>query len=373
MAGSTANTFAPYIGYTFGTDTNVLGLANNDQYLPLTGQADGSDSTRTARGGINGSYRLSRQLLDVNAEFSQTKYEHFQALGYNGRNLGANWHWVLGNTLSGRIGASDVQTASQLSNFQQVTRNLRTDTQTHAEAAWMITPSWRLTLGETQYTLRYDLASQYFGNIDQNKKEGGLSYVTTSASTVGLLLQETDGKYPGRAGINIPREDFQQHEAKANIDWYVSGKSRLQLLFGWTSRTSADAVSRDFQGPTARATWDLASTGKTAITARAWREVAAVDDVLASYSINKGASLSPSWSVSEKVSLQGDLRVEKRSFQGSSVATYDTDRTVTLVLAYKPLRNILLQASGFTFSRQGNAYGGGYTRNGASISARYTF
>lgn len=351
----------------------MLGLANKSQYLALTGQADGSDTTRMARGGINASYHLSRQLLELRAELSQTKYAHFQALDYKGHDVQANWYWVVGNTLSGTIGATDVQSASQLSNFQKIIRNLRTDSQTYADAAWMVTPSWRVILKASQHTLRYDLASQQYGNTDQNKAEGGLSYVTSSGSNVGLLLQQTDGKYPNRAGVTGINEDFQQHEAKANIDWFVSGKSRLQLLLGWTSREVAGAATRNFSGPTAHATWSWASSGKTALKASVWKEVAAVDDVLASYSVNQNASLSPSWSWSEKVKLQANLHYEKRDFQGSTVATYDTDRTASLGIACAPFRNTLLQAAGFRFSRQGNYYGSSYKRSGATLTAQYTF
>jgi len=367
------NTFEPYLGYTFGSDDNVLGLASDSQYLRLTGQADGSDTTSTARGGIRAVYQLSRQSFDLNAELSKTRYAHFQSLDYDGRNVQANWHWMIGNALSGTIGTTNVQSVGQLSNFQQLTRNLRTDGQAYGNAEWMVTPSWRVVLKGSKYALRYDLAAQQYANIDESRIESGLSYVSASGNNIGLLLQQTDGKYPNRTRFTGQNEDFQQNEIKINGDWLVSGKSRLQLLFGWTSRDSADAVSRNFSGPTARATWNWAASGKTSLIASLWKEVTAVDDVLAAYSVNKGVSLSPSWSLSQKVTMRGDLRYEKRDFQGSAIATFSIDRTASLTMAYAPFRNTLLQASRFMFSRQGNAYGGGYKRHGAMLTAQYTF
>jgi exopolysaccharide biosynthesis operon protein EpsL len=376
-AGAAEDSFSPYLSYSFGSDDNVLGLSNDSQYLRLTGRANGSDTTRTARGGVKAAYQVSRQNLDLSAELSKTQYSTFKALDYTGRDVRANWHWILGDALSGTIGTSDVQSINTLSNFQQVSRNLRTDKQTFANTAWMLTPSWRVLLNGSTYSLRYDLGWQQYSNIDENKVESGISYVAESGNSMGVLLRRMNGKYPNRALFTGKDENFEQNEAKANIDWLVSGKSRLQMLFGWTSHDTEGAFSRKFSGPTARATLTSATSGKTSVSASVWKEVTAVDDVLASYSVNKGASFAPAWSVSEKVTLSADVRYEKRDFQGSNVATtgavYVRDRSTSLVMAYTPFRNAVVQASGFAFSRQGNAYGGAYKRRGATLTAQYSF
>lgn len=377
VAADGTSSFSPYVSYTVGSDDNVLGLSNENQYLPLIGRSDGFDTTRTARGGIKGNYLVSRQRFDLTAELSKTQYSNLKALDYTGRVVQADWYWVVGNTLSGTVGTSDTQVVSTLSNFKQLTRNLRITKRTFANAGWMVTPSWRLLLNGSNYSLRYDLISQQFSNIDENNVESGISYVARSGSSIGLLVRRIDGKYPNRALFTGKDEKFQQSEIKANVDWLVSGKSRAQMLFGWTSRDSEGATFRQFSGPTARVTLTSATSGKTSVSASAWKEVAAVDDLLASYSINKGASLSPAWTVSEKFTLSADMRYEKRDIQGSSAVvtatTHSKELTSSLVATYALTRKTLVQASYYVFSRQGNAYGGSYMRHGTTLTAQYDF
>jgi exopolysaccharide biosynthesis operon protein EpsL len=363
----------PYIGVTFASDDNVLGLGDESQYQRLVGRADGSDTTRMAQGGVNVIYLVSRQQFDVTAELSRTRYSYFKSLDYDGRNVKANWNWVVGDTLSGIIGTSNVRSLSRLSNFQDLSRNLRTDQQTFGNANWLLTPSWRLRVGVSSYDLHYDLASQRFANISENNVESGLSYVGASGNSVGLIVRRLDGKYPDRSLFTGKNESYQQNEAKANIDWHASGKSRVQAQFGWTSRDTMGLHPRSFSGPTARVTVDWASSGKALLNASVWKDVSAVDDVLASYSVNKGVSLSPAWGLTDKVVLRGDWRYEKRNFEGSAVPTFDTDRTTTASLTYTLTRSATLQATLFKFQREGNAYSGGYARRGASLSAQYTF
>lgn len=367
------DSITPFIGIAYNSDDNVLGLSDESQYQRLIGRADGSDTARTAKGGVNVDYSISRQRFELATELSRTRYAYFKALDYDGRNVKANWNWVVGNTLSGLLTASNVRSLSRLSNFQSVERNLRTENQIFANGTWMLTPSWRLRASAGSYELKYDLESQRFSDIRENSVESGFAYVAKSGSNFGMLLRRLDGKYPGRSPLTGQNEEYRQNETKANVDWKTSGKTRMQAQLGWTSRDSVGAHPHAFSGPTARVTVDWTPSGKTLLNASAWKDVSAVDDVLASYSVNRGITLSPTWSLSEKVVLRGEWRYEKRDFQGSPAPLFDTDRNTSVSLMYAFTRSTTLQASLFRFVRDGNAYGNGYTRRGASLVAQYTF
>lgn len=363
----------PFVSYTANYDSNVFGLSNESLYPLLTGRADGGDISQTLTAGVNLGSTLARQRLDLSAGLSRTRYSNFNTLDHDGRNIRGTWNWVLGNHLSGNIGASTLRSLTPLSNFSELARNLRTIRNANADGAWQFHPSWNVRGAVSRYTVAYDLESQRYGNIEEDRSEIGMNYLARSGSSVGLMLARVDGAYPDRARFTRVDESYSQDEARARVSWIVSGKTKVQLSAGWVSRHLSGARSAGYSGPGGRLTADWAVTGKTSLNASVWRELASSDDVVAPYSVNQGVSLAPAWRMSEKVTLQGALRYEKRDFEGGAAQLADTNRTASLTVSYSPLPSSLIQLSVFTTDREGTTPRSGFNRQGAAVNMQYEF
>lgn len=358
-------------------DDNVLGLPSQVSAMEALGLDKKSDVSQTVEIGMLMDKRYGRQYFTGDVKASKTRYDTYKALNFDGRDISGNWNWVLGNHLDGNLGASYARGLTPFTDFHQLVSNVRTQKREYLNGNWLLHPSWRARAGVSRDTLDYEVLSQQSSNRVETRSELGLDYLARSASSVGVLVAHTSGTYPNRVllGGAALSNSYKQDEIKANVDWHVSGKTRLQLLAGQVLRSNEDPRIKDFSGFNARLTGDWLATGQLSINGAVWRETGIVNDVSAVYSINKGVSLAPRWQLSEKSLLEMQFRYEKRDFSQSLAASssvsgvkQDALRSASLVLAYKPLRHLTLQTSLFHAAKSSDQQFNNYTRNGVSIS-----
>jgi exopolysaccharide biosynthesis operon protein EpsL len=375
----TTDTLRPFVRYAVTYDDNVLGLPSGVSAIEAIGLDSKSDMSQTWEAGVLLDKKFGRQYFTGSLKAGKTRYDTYKALNFDGRDLVGNWNWFLGNHLQGNVGATYAKGLTPFTDFHQFVRNVRTQQREYIDATWRFHPSWRVKTAASRYQLDYDLLSQQPSNRTENRYDLGLDYLARSGSSAGLLLVNTKGNYPNRLqlGSVALSNSYEQDEIKANIDWRVSGNTRLQLLAGRVSRTQQDPRVNDFNGINARLTADWVVTGKLRMTGAIWRETGIVDDLSAVYSLNKGISVAPRWQISEKILLDMQVKYEKRDFSqslGSSSAFFnerqDSLRTASLAISYKPLRNTVLQTSIFHSAKSSDLQFDGYRRNGISISVQ---
>jgi len=329
------------VRYSVMYDDNVLGLSSNISAPSTFGLDSRSDFSRTLEVGALFDETIGRQHITGNFKASKTKYDTYRSLDFDGRDLAANWNWLLGNQLGGNLGVNYGKGMTPFTDFHQLAKNTRTQSREYFDAAWR--------------------------------------FLARNGSSVGLLLVHTNGNYPNRSQLDAVAlgNSYKQDEVKANIDWRVSGKTRLQLLAGQVSRTHEELQTRDYKGFNARLAAEWLVSGKLAATTAIWREIGVVDDLSAVYSLNKGVSFTPRWQLSEKTQLQMQIKYEQRDFTKSLASTStpqvllkDVLRSASLVVAYKPLRNTTIQASIFHATKSSEQLFNGYSRNGVSISVQ---
>jgi exopolysaccharide biosynthesis operon protein EpsL len=358
-------------------DDNVLGLPSQVSALEALGLDKKSDVSQTVEVGVLLDKRYGRQYFTGNVKAGKTRYDTFKALNFDGRDIAGNWNWALGNHLDGNLGMTYVRGLTPFTDFHQLVSNIRTQKREYMDGNWRFHPSWRTRAGISRNDLDYELLSQQSLNRVETRSELGLDHIAHSGSSVGVLVAHTSGSYPNRVSLGGTSlfNSYQQDEMKANIDWRVSGKTRLQLLAGQVSRSNEDPRFRDFSGFNARLTGDWLATGQLSVNGAIWRETGIVDDLSAVYSINKGLSVAPRWQLTEKSLLEMQFKYEKRDFSQSLAASstvsgvqQDALRSASVVLAYKPLRGLTLQTSIFHAAKSSDLQFNNYTRNGVSIS-----
>jgi exopolysaccharide biosynthesis operon protein EpsL len=382
MVDQTTGVFHPFVSFSTMYDSNVLGLPDKEAAQALTGSDKMSDVSKTLQAGISLNEQISRQLLTATISASKTEYNQFKELNNDGKNLVANWKWQLGNYWSGNLGTSYVKSLTPFTDFHALELNTRTQEQNYLDAAWLFHPSWRVTGRVSSYSVKYDLVSQQPNNHSEDSGQVGLDYLASTDSTIGIVAKHIRGYVPfmqiyGPVGIE---SDYTQDELKAKIDWHVSGKSRLQFLGGEVRRKHDVLTERDFTGTNSRLIFDWFCTGKLKITSAIWKEIGIYDDLSTSYSINHGVSIAPTWNISAKTAVVGNLQYVHRDFTQSAVLTLpssgdlkDNLRAASLSLNYAPIPSVLLQSSIFYNAKVSGDASNDYARRGLSFSMQYQY
>jgi exopolysaccharide biosynthesis operon protein EpsL len=370
----------PFASYTFNYDDNVLGLPDEASARALTGSGEMADWSRILRAGVQFDIRPGRQQLTANLSADDVSYRRYRQLDHRDNEAAAQWTWSAGSHLDGHLSAEHTRSLVPFTDFHELTPNQRTANRYDADARWTFHPDWRIRAALGHSTIDYSLETWRANNRAENTREAELDYVASTGSAVGVLVRRLTGRYTESTFFDstIGSNDFTQDEARATVDWIVSGKTRLQFAGGVVSRRHPVLPDRDFRGTNARLHLNWAATRKVSIGADAWREIVPIDDLTTAYALGRGSSVTATWSVSDKLSSTLQWRGENRDFLQSnaalSVSGYaDTLQSVTWSIRYMPALRWQVDASLFYNSKDANANGSSFTRHGASIGLQYLF
>lgn len=306
-----------YGGIGWAYDDNLLRIADDEQ--PFAGRR--SDSYRTGEAGVLYNKRISRQRVAASAKVSKVKFDHFEQLDYDGRDLQATWNWEIGNKLEGRAETLYVQTLAPYTDFRSDQRNLRQQRRHLFDAGYRMHPSWKVRLGAGRDKYTYELDAQRYNNRTEKTVEAELLYGPGSGSSVGLLARRVKGEYPYRRPFNsaVLVDDFTQDELKARVNWLASGATTLQALAGYVRREQPSYGRGRTSGFNGRVNAAYAPVGKLGYTGAVWREFAPIESPSVSYTLNQGASLGANWAASAKVKLEATAIYERRDYTARSV------------------------------------------------------
>ena len=359
--------FTPYVGY---------GVFQNDNLLRAPDGSGNrvSDTWQRTTFGLRVDKSISRQRLTADLSINDTKYDRFDQYNNDGRKLGANWQWVIGNHLSGNIGSRLVE---ELTPFEDTfARSVRTQRHSFIDGGWRFHPSWRVKAAYSHDGLAYeDIPS---AQLQLDTSEVGIDYLARSHNRAGLLLRHSTGNYP-----NTPigaSSNYTQDEIKANVVWQLTGKTGLEFLGGWAQRRYADAAARDFNGPDARLTLNWAATGKTSFKLATWHELGSSSDLSANYSRNTGISLAANWQATSKLGVDASVSSEDRAYNGIAFLPgiapserSDRYRKDAIGVSYFPLRQWRIRASVYRQQLDSNLTDKKYSANGIQLMTRYEF
>ena len=385
MAGTSAayagegDVFTPYVGYGVYHDDNL-------SRQPDSGNRQ-SDTWYKTTAGLRIDKTLSRQRLTANLSINDTKFDRFSQLDNDGRQIGANWGWVIGNHLDGNIGYSENR---QLTPFGQIDPTnprpiapaVRTQKRTYIDGGYRFHPAWRVRGSFNHYDISFDTGSGSDFQLDES--EVGIDYLSRAQNKIGLLFRHSTADY--RVGSLF---DYDQDELKTNVSWRITGKTDLQFLGGWAKRNyQSDANDRDYSGFDARLTANWAATGKTRFSLAAYRELGSgigdpelalldpANSYYSNYSRNTGVSLSANWQATAKIVVDAGIQRETRSYNGiitSLSDRSDTYRRNTIGVTFLPLRQLSIRASVYQQYLDSNIEGRSYSNKGFLVTTRYEF
>jgi len=378
----------PYVDYSYTYDDNVLRQNNVDPSVPHSFRL--SDTIQYIQAGIDAEKKVGQQQLNASASINHTWFTHLNSLDYDGQDVSLGWKWRLGNHIQGNLSSSYSKTLTPFVDFHGEERNLRNQNRTVLDASWNFHPSWQVRSGLTHYGLTYDLYSQKRLDRMEDTVEFGLDYLATTQSSIGLQTRHIRGRLPNNWDDNgntilddhgNPVDNSYIHnEFMGKFDWHITGKSRVQLLGGLVQRKHDSDPGRDFNGFNSRAIANWMPTSKVGLTLNAWREIGSYDNLTASYTLNRGVSLAPTWDLTDKLRMEAMLRYEKRDYTGDAivVSRQDNANYLSLSLEYFPWQKVQVGLTAYRDVRSSSAVDAfnipyNYRANGVVINSRYKF
>lgn len=318
--------------YNATHDNNIFRAASGEQ----------SDIYHQLGAGLLLDWKESRQQVTGRVSASKTKFSDLGYLDFEGYDAQAQWNWQLGNHLSGQAGVS---ASRSLRGFQdtavnQSEQNTIDRRRLFFNGNYQFHPRWRVGAAADTDKLEYGDDNLDDSDRTLDSLEAGMDYLTPKGSRFGMFVKSTVGEYPNRQASLIDNS-FDQQEIGLRAYWAYDGKLGLSGRLGQTRRRHDEVPERDFTGITGRidATWQ--ATGKLRIGGAVYRDIGAVDDIYANYSVNDGVRVTPSWQINSRFQLDAKAYVERRGFEGDPFPPFtfnrqDDARGYGLTLSYQP-------------------------------------
>lgn len=367
----------PYVSATYSYDDNLRRFNNTQQALATTGSSKTSDTMLMTGVGIILDKYISQQKFYFDISANRTKFDRNSELDNDGKELTGKWDWKIGKRLDGKIELYHKEALVPFSDFQGLALNQRKQDRRTFEARWMLHPRWRVRGALANTETRYSAAAQQLANLEENSQELALDYLSPSKSVIGVMYRHARGEKPQQVIFGVPfSNDYDQNELKLNVDWTVTGKTKIQFLGGLVDRKHDELPQRDFRGFNARGNVAWQATGKSDLRLSVWRENNAQSFVTTSYTLNRGTSLTANYIVTGKIMMQGSAKYEKRDFEGDSaigLTRQDTDKNFSLAVIYQALNDLKITASLTRSDRDSSIQQAGFKSNGISLTGMYEF
>lgn len=317
-----------YGGIGWGYDDNLLRVPED---RPAFG-GKRSDRWRQLDAGAVYNKRISRQRVAIVAKASKVKFDHFQQLDYDGRDLQGTWFWEVGNKFDGQLGAKYERTLAPYTDFFSDERNVREQRRQWFDAGYKMHPSWKVRTGFTRDRFEYELLRQRFNNRTERAAEAELLYTPRTGSSIGLVARRLKGEYPFRrpSTTAVLNDDFTQDELKVRINWIGTGTTRLQALAGYVRREQPSFGEGKTSGFNGRLNAFYTPRGKVTYDASLWREFAPIESTIVSYTLNRGASIGATWAATGKIKVEANAAYEERAYNPRDTFTDSGDLTDSL-------------------------------------------
>lgn len=345
------DTFTPYVRGVYGYDSNLFRLQNDQEANAVLGTTDTSESFYTLAAGMDVNLRVSRQVIRAHAEYNQTWFSQYSLLDYDGRDAYLKWDWLVGRVARGDVGIAETLTQASYANVKQPVSNLIRTRQRFFNAAIKLDNPWLVKFGAERVDTDNNASVQQALDATVDSVNAGVQYTSSKGSTVELISRRSDGQYPNRqlVGLAPIDNDYLQWDNGVAVAWAPSGKTQVSGRLNYTQRNYAEVPQRDFSGLTGLLAMDWMVTGKTTLRASLHRDIGALENETASYTLNQGIALGADWKPTAKLVFNAQLRHDDISYAGDpgfvlSTAPAREDRltTVQAGMQYSVLRNTML-------------------------------
>lgn len=379
LAATAQDEGSPYyvgVSQTVTRYSNLLRLADG-QTAPAGFKKSDTVSSTALVAGLD--QPISRQRLYGNVVLRDNRMSNNEIYDSQGYSLSAGLDWETVGNLSGSLkAAADRNLASFDSEGLGLvrTRNLQTTQQFDAVARVGVVTALtgEVTLGMRK--VDYSADAYRSREFRQNDASVGVRYRPTAASSFGVALRGTEGRYPkfrdlGDSTFQEDRFDSLDLDLTASLAPSAISSFAVRLSLG---RTEYDtATQRDFSGVTGRASWTWRPTGKLRFLTELTRApdqdsyflASAISDATLDFSrVTTALRLRADYAMSAKIALNASARLADRDIvrtlpvlPGLSSEVSGTERSARLALGatWNPIRSVRVGCDVSREQRRGDA------------------
>lgn len=335
-------------------DSNLFRLPTKDAAQAQLGTSATGTTMNRLDAGIDTDIPISRQRFITHLNVNKSNFERFSFLNYTGHDILAKWQWRAGNLWHGELGYSTQKTLASYNQFQSPVKNLVTQSKAFVDADYSFYPHWHLRAGANRYQVGYSADLQHTNNVTIDTATAGINFVSRADNSLGLQLKAVDGRYPNRQVVatSVVDNSYRQTDVNVIARWSCSAVTRLRGRLGYVGRSYHQLSVRDFNGVVGDAHVDWRLAGATVLDLAAWRRISAYQNLISSYVITNGTSLTPTWTVTSKVTFTGQLLYETLSYQGDpgfllsqKAVRNDVLKGIRIEVDYEPFTKMTLGAS----------------------------
>lgn len=368
------------VGADYYHDSNLYRLGKGES--APRGKRHDTVTTRFANLRFEQTY--SKQRLTAGLDLARNRYSVNDNLDHDARSEQAAWDWALGRRWNGRFSYDRIKQLAGFDDyFVDTERNINTYRRVAGGARFKWHPSWSVGLGVDEATNRFSGTTLRAAEFDARTTDVSLGWHPKSGNTLTLSYRDTDGQYPNRPRTAGSIREYRQQEVRLRTSWALTGKLDLSGYIGQTRRTYDLAPERDFDGITGRVALDWQATGKLAFRLVARRELGAEDDLIATFAVTEAVALTPTWEVTDKITVGALYERRRRDTRGNAAPGFDPgeassrDEDITqrygLSLRYTPIRALAFTLALRRQEREADVARREYDADSVMLSASFTF
>jgi exopolysaccharide biosynthesis operon protein EpsL len=368
-------------GASLRYDDNLFRLPDGADPTSIGGESKRSDQIFSTYAGIRLNKALSLQRFQLDATYTNYRYQTYDQLDFSGLDYQARWLWALTPRLTGTLAAGRREEQIDFADFRVLSNdNTQINETRYFLADWWATGGWHVVAGVSTLKSRNAADFTAVGSFRQDGGEAGIRYVSSADNSIAAVRREARGEFKDRVlDVNQLDTGYDQNENELRVVWRPTGKSTLEARLAYLERQHDHFPARDFSGGVGRLSYHWLPTGKVQLRLEAARDLVSFQEQTHSYYVSRNYYIEPIWLMTAKTSLRLRFNVEKRDYRGAlpSFAALetreDTYRSAQLSFDWQPRRFLVLAANLAHEERESNLPGHDYDADTAGLSVELRF
>ncbi len=337
-------------------DDNVYKLPSGQDLSLLVGPgSSASDHTKSAQIGADGHWAFGQQSLDFALEAARSWYSLNTNLDNTQGNARAIFNLQLTSLLSLQTGEIYSRTLANFAYTGAYLKDLISSSETFLAGRLLLAPRWTV-FGGARFGESSHSASEFVADRFHRKSANvGLQYAIGATNWVGAEYRYSDGHFKVDQITEIDglpfKRNYKEYTERLLLHYAPSTRITVDLDGGYLKRTYPDSLVGDFSGNTFRGSMRFDLTAKTQLVVTGYKDLRAYVEAESNYFVAKGASVSPVWNITERISLSAQYSYENQHFVGSeptlvaSETRHDILRSEQVGLTYSPRERFSLLLS----------------------------
>ena len=331
--------------------------------------------------GIRGSWALAQQSFELKAHGDDNRFEQNDQLNNISGSAALTWDWRVGHRWTGQLGADYARALANFANNLVLDKDLLSQRGSFAGATFELGPHWFLH-GDVRWSSgEHSAAVRRVDDDNIRTQKFGVELKLSSTDSLGWNYRHANASFAGGLllnGVNFDR-NYDESASAVWVKYALTGKTDLDCEGGYVRRDYPNAAIGNFTGATGRGTLNWHPGAKTAVAITGWRDLNAYIDAQSNYFVTRGASITPSWAPTEKITTSVAVSWERQNYIGSNPTVAagefrrDTVKSAQASATYVPARALELDITYRREQRDSSLAPLTYVDNLAVLGVRFTF